>query len=145
LEKAAGMNLLRWLLVVPAACLGFVLSVVCGFGLVSLAGWFCPPELVVSGLCTASWYPFASDLAICVSAALGASVTVALPFLLAPTHRLPVAITAFAGGSLFALWILVDGGSSLMFPVASALAGGLLMAVLVLRGAKIANATRSSP
>jgi hypothetical protein len=139
------MKLLRWLLVLPAACLGFLLSVVCGFGLVSLAGWFCPPELVISGMCTASWYPLASDLAICVSAALGASATVALPFLLAPTHRLPIAITAFAGGSFFALWVLVDGGPSLALPVVSALGGGLLMAVLVLRGARIANATHPSP
>lgn len=139
------MKILRWLLVVPAACLGFFLSVACGLVLVSLAGRFCPPERVISGLCTASWYPFVTDLAICVSAALGASVTVALPFLLAPTHRLPVAITAFAGGSFFALWMLVDGGPSLMFPVASALGGGLLMAVLVLRGARMANATRPAP
>ena len=139
------MKLLRWLLVVPAACVGFLLSVACGLALVSLAGRFCPPELVISGMCTASWYPFVTDLAICISAALGASVTVALPFLLAPTHRLPVAITAFAGGSFFALWVLVDGGPSLILPVVSALGGGLLMAVLVLRGARIANATQPSP
>lgn len=139
------MKILRWLLVVPAACLGFLLSVVCGLGLVSLASRFCPPELVISGLCTAPWYPFVTKLAICLSAALGASVTVALPFLLAPTHRLPVAITAFAGGSFFALWILVDGGPAFILPVGSALGGGLLMAVLVLRGARIANTTRPSP
>jgi hypothetical protein len=140
------MNLLRWLLVVPAACIGYLVCFGCMAALLPLAREFCPPELLVSGQCMASWYPFAIDLATCVSTALGAATTVAVPFFIAPSHRPAVAIAAFAGGSVFVLWLLSFLGSAVALPVVSALGGGgLVMAWLVLHGARMANAARSSP
>jgi hypothetical protein len=115
---------LRWVVVVALGLVGALIGVLVGLGLSRLVVRFCPPELVVSGVCTASWAPMAETAAHCVGAAVSALLVVALPALVAPSHRTRVATAAFVCGTLYVLWGLIEVGTYALGPVASAIAAG---------------------
>lgn len=91
----------------------------------------CPPESVVSGACTASWYPNAELGAIALATALGAAAWVGFPALIAPSHRDRVAWVAFACGALFATWFLFQVGIGFTVPFGSAIVVGAIVALLI--------------
>jgi hypothetical protein len=120
------MKYLRWLLVVPAGyggCYFGILFAVCG---VSLLQELCPLDTQVSGLCFADWYKPLEATAIALGAAVGAACTVALPVLIAPARKIPVALLAFSGGAVFAAWFLVNTGATFLLPFLLAVASGLV-------------------
>jgi hypothetical protein len=122
----AHMTTLRWLLVLPSWLAGVVLSLVLAMALRALCIQLCPPELLVSGMCMATWYRAAESLSICAGAAVGAATAVLLPSLAAPQHRGRVALAALGLGTACATWWLAAGGSSLLAPFACALASGVI-------------------
>lgn len=128
----AHMKILRWLLVLPSWLAGVVLSLVVAMALRALCIQLCPPELLVSGMCMAAWYPAAESLSICVGAALGAATAVVLPSLAAPQYRGRVALAALGLGTACATWWLAAGGFSLLAPFACALASGVVTVLVVL-------------
>jgi hypothetical protein len=125
------VNLVRWLATAPLAFLGYVVALLAVVLLTSLLSRLCPPDLLVSGLCTASWYSSVEVGAFALSTALGAALFVALPVLVAPSHRSRVAAVAFIAGAAYALWFLTQVGLGFLVPFCSAVASGALVAWLL--------------
>ena len=115
----------RWLLVPFAALCGPALMVAAYLladrGLMGL----CPADRIVSGACTADWYPAAEGVAVCLSAALGAWVAVRLGSLAAPSLRTRVALAILLAGAAFAGHALYVIGTDVLAPFTCALAGGV--------------------
>jgi hypothetical protein len=124
------VNALRWILALVLAPVGYVAAFVMAGLLVQLMSRFCPAELQVSGVCTASWYPVAEMISLAVATAIGAAVWVVLPVLVAPAHRSKVAWVAFASGTALAVWFVSQFGSEFALPFASALIGGSTAALI---------------
>ena len=95
--------LARWLAIVPAAVLSWLAGLVAGLGLLAIAERLCPPEAMVSGMCTAPWYPGAEGAILCASTALAAALMVASAAWLAPSRKALAAAILLALGSLYAL------------------------------------------
>jgi hypothetical protein len=133
------MSVVRWLLVVALVAIGMAIGIFAILLLQEAVMWFCPAALVISGLCTASWYPAVEELAMCLGAAIGAAAVVGLPSLAAPRRRHLVAIAAFCSGTAFAATLAFTGGP-LWFPFASAIASGAMVLWLFMVGARGKNA-----
>lgn len=125
------MHTLRWVFVPLVAPLGYVVALVMVVLFTQLLRRSCPPESVVSGACTASWYPNAELGAIAFATALGAAVWVVFPALVAPSRRDRVAWFAFACGALFAAWFTFQVGIGFAVPFGSAILVGAIAALLV--------------
>ena len=95
---------LRWLLVIPAATAGWFFALAFGFVLLHLLDALCPPEQMVSGMCTAPWYDAGFKAATLIGASLAAFLVVALASVAAPAHRTFVSWLAFGCGAAFALY-----------------------------------------
>ena len=118
------LNTLRWLLVPVAALGAWGASILIGATLLDLVTRLCPAEQMVSGLCTAPWWPYAERTVFCVSAAIAAALVVAATTLTAPSHRRIIAIVVFLAGLAFAVFFAVAAGAYLEL-VAAAASGGL--------------------
>lgn len=126
-DRPAGPGVaVRWALALGsvAAAPGGVLLV--AVQATALLDRLCPPAMMVSGLCTAPWYPAAELGAYTLAAALGGWAIVAWPAALAPRARRAVA--ALAAG--LALAITASGwwhaGSTLLWPGLAALLGAAI-------------------
>ena len=97
-----GRRAVRWLLVVPAGLLGWYSGIVAGVLLLTLAESFCPPDQMVSELCSADWFDLAATVAVNTGVAVAAALVVLLPTLTAPSFRGTVAWTAFTFGAAVA-------------------------------------------
>ena len=76
-----------------------------GIAYVGFLDWLCPPELMVSGLCTAKWHGPAFDTGVVVGAGLAAGLIMLTVILIAPSHRRLVAAITFAMGSATAMFV----------------------------------------
>lgn len=124
----------RWLLALVSPVLGYLLSIVGSVLGASTLRHLCPPELLVSGMCTASWYASAELAVIAAFVALGASLVVALPVTFAPSHKHWVALVAYAAGAIFVTGFIWQVGRSFWPPYAAALAcGGVTAAIAYAR------------
>jgi MFS family permease len=94
---------LRWLLVLPAVWVAWTAAIWIGLVLHGLVDRWCPPELVVSGMCTASWYPMASKAVVGLGAAIAAALIVTLGTFVAPPPRDQASRRIFIAGSVVAL------------------------------------------
>jgi hypothetical protein len=122
---------LRWLLVIPAAVLGWYAALIAGMLLLAFAESLCPPEDVVSGACMAPWFGTVSAVVFCIGTALAAVLVVLLPTLAAPRARLRVAWVAFALGLAVALAMAI--AASAHAELASAVVAGALTTVVLSR------------
>lgn len=95
----------RWIVLVPALWLAWGVTVAVGLGLLTLANRACPPELVVSGACTAPWMPFVTRAIAIAGAALVAALAVTTGYIVAPSQRHQVAGLVFALGAVAAIVI----------------------------------------
>ena len=100
---------LRWLGVPLAGAAVWWTVLLSGVGAMSLLDALCPPDLVISGMCTAAWHGWAVEALIFACSAVVAAGLVLLPAWVAPAHRFPVAILFFVGGAGFALWFAWGG------------------------------------
>jgi hypothetical protein len=114
----------RWLLVPIVAVVGCWLGFALAIALHSLATRLCPTELLVSGLCTASWFPVAEAASLSFGSAVGATLVVLLPSQLAPAYQRVVGVVAFGFGAIYAASFAVLVGSSTLLYAACALAAG---------------------
>ena len=103
------MIVARWIAVPLTAALTW--SGVLGAGLLGLSAIdaACPPDLVVSGMCTAWWYGPAVEGWILVRSAVVAAGLVLLPAAVAPAHRFVIATIAFVAGAAFAIYVASGG------------------------------------
>ncbi len=91
-------------MVIPAAIVGWWLAIIVGLLLTHVPGYLCPPELVTSGYCMASWNgPIMSGIMI-FAAALSAVMTLMCAVLVAPSKRDLVAKVVFVAGSICATY-----------------------------------------
>jgi hypothetical protein len=122
---------LRWLALVPAAAVGWYASLIAGLLADGVLASFCPPDMIVSGLCSASWYAPAEDALICVFAGIAAALIVTLTTIVAPSRKVTVAFVVLVLGSLFAV---VMGSQVQAFgPMICAIFAGTLAAFLLRR------------
>jgi len=122
LDMRGGMRVLRWALVPVSALAVWYAVLLIGIGAVSVLDAMCPPELVVSGACTAPWHGPAVEALFVVCAALAALGIVTVTALVAPTHKRAVASAAFACGAAFAVYVARAG--DLWAPFLAAALGG---------------------
>jgi len=122
---------LRWVLVPLLAPVGYAVAVLMVVFLTQLLRRICPPEKLVSGMCTAAWYSGLELAAFALATALGAAFWVVLPVLAAPAYRCHVAWVAFASGAVYATWFISQVGMGFAVPLASALAVGAVSAQLL--------------
>ncbi|MCB1036965.1 MAG: hypothetical protein KDD47_24270 [Acidobacteria bacterium] len=114
------METLRW------ACVPLVaIAVWYGTALLGIVGYevlesLCPPELVVSGLCTAPWFSSAVDGLTAVCTAVVAAALVLVPAWVAPRHRFVIACLAYLFGAAFATYLAFGGGFLNLFLLAAA-------------------------
>ena len=114
---------LRWLSVIPAAVVGWFIALAFGLFLLHVLDSMCPPEQIVSGMCTAPWYDTGFEVAVVIGASLAAFLVVVLASITAPTHRILVSRLAFAGGAAYALYgaFVTHSYAALAFALASGL------------------------
>lgn len=96
------MNVLRWICVIPAAYLGYYLAMVSGMVALALAESFCPPEALVSGMCTAEYMRQTEKILFVLFPGFAAVLVVLLPTLVAPSRKVAVAFVFFTLGSVAA-------------------------------------------
>lgn len=127
--------IIRWLLVPASAVLGWFMALFGSLFLVDFIYNLCPPELIVSGLCTTKWYSPAESATIFFGSALSAAFVVLFPTLFAPKYRFRVAVVAYCMGVLALLWLGQDFFRTPEWftaqPLVAALVAGLLTVFLI--------------
>jgi hypothetical protein len=103
------MNLMRWAGVPLSAIAVWYGVLVVGIAGISVLDRFCPPELMVSGACTASWHAPAVEALMLLCTAIVAAGIVIIPAYVAPAQRFLVAALAYGCGAVFALYAASDG------------------------------------
>lgn len=94
------MFYIRWLLVLPAAWVGFYLGLLIAiFSFQSLTGW-CPGGTITSGHCSVSWV---NQLPFIIGAAFAPPLVLYLGTTMAPNHRVAVAWALYFGGAVIGL------------------------------------------
>ena len=99
----------RWLLVPLTALAVWVGTLLIGIGASGLLDSLCPPELMVSGLCTAPWHRPAMAAVEMICAGIAAAGFIALPVRVAPAYRTQVAVACFVAGGLFTIQLAIAG------------------------------------
>ncbi len=137
------MRILRWLLIVPAVFIGWYAGLLSGITVYKINEWLCPAEYIVSGMCYAPWSSYIHEFAVIFGAMVAASLIVALPAVIAPSHRRIVASVAYTLGLMYAVYFIVGGGSEMWIPAAAAIsAGGAMLWLICAIFSRRSNNTR---
>lgn len=123
------MKILRWIITVPLAILGWALAVFIGFVLHKLFLFACPQDLMSEGICFANWFQPLSDAAFVICAALAAFLVVLLPAFTVPSYKALVAILMFIAGTASAVYMALDVGALWLLP--STIGSGMLATLLI--------------
>ena len=128
------MTILRWIAVPIVAVLA--LYVIFILGMFATMWIPCPPDLVVSGACTAPWHQNTVNSLVVAFAGIAAFFVVRGAAWMAPSHRVAVAWAAYLVGFAFAVFALIDAKNATSYLYATffaAIASGLLALWLVIR------------
>jgi hypothetical protein len=106
-----------------------------GIGGSSLLDSWCPPDLMISGVCTAPWYRPAMAVIEMMCAGIAAAGFIALPVKVAPAFHVYVGVACFIVGGLLTVELAMAG--DLWAPAAIAAIVGV-----VTLGAIISSARR---
>ena len=98
------MNIIRWILAIPFGILGWFIALMLGIALHELAIYACPKEQLLSGMCVAEWFKSVRAIIMYFSFSIAAVLVVLLPTIIAPRHKLNIAIIAYIIGAIFALY-----------------------------------------
>lgn len=104
------MYALRWILALLVPALGLAVTILGAALLTEALEVLCPPELMVSGRCSASWYRASEQAAYALASFVGALIFVSLPAVAAPAFKPAVARVAFGAGLAFAGFFLWQVG-----------------------------------
>ena len=118
------LTAVRWIVVPLTAFAVWVGTLVVGISGVTVLDSLCPPELMVSGLCTASWHPPALAALEMFCAGIAAIGFVVLPAKVAPAHRARVAVVCFVVGGVLTSGLAV--AAALWWPSAVAAIAGII-------------------
>ena len=127
-------QILRWLLIPPAAIAAWYVALMVGIALVGGLYSLCPTTQVVSGMCVVPWYRAATEGLVCFGAGLAAVLVLLTCTLLAPKYKPRVAIVTFVVGAVIAACM----GLSLRTygALAAAIGAGALTLWVLLRRAR---------
>jgi hypothetical protein len=120
----------RWVALLPAVLAAWYAAVFIGVAVLNYVESLCPPELMISGMCTAEWFPRAEKAVFCLATAVSAVLVVLSAALVAPFQKIRTAWSIFAVGSAVAILWGVEGEAWLEL-VSTLVAGGI--AVMVVR------------
>ena len=101
-------DIVRWLLVIPFAFIGWYAALFIGILLYSVADSFCPPELMISGSCQASWHEPLIDGLIIFGSSLSAVLVILFSTIVAPYKRELVAKIIYISGVIFAIYAVYE-------------------------------------
>ena len=121
------MKLLRWVAVPLACLLAWYATFIVGF--IVAASVPCPPDLIVSGACTAWWHDYVIDALVVSFSGIAGFLAVLSAALVAPLYKRRVAWLAFTSGCVVALYFVLQPGGFRVVVVAaffSAALSGLL-------------------
>lgn len=99
------MNIIRWLCLIPASYLGYYIALIGGMAVHAFAESFCPPEAVISGMCTANYIRPIETFLFLVFPGIAAILMVLLPTLAAPSKKVAVAVIFFILGATAAIYM----------------------------------------
>jgi hypothetical protein len=111
--------MLRWLAVPLSAIAVWYGLLLLGIASVGVLDSFCPAELMISGICTAPWHAAAFDALVLVYTGLVSVGVILVPGFLAPSHRFHVALSAYAIGACFAIYVATVGSMWAPFVVSA--------------------------
>ena len=123
------MRYVRWAAVLPAALVAWHFALLLGVAALSFLESLCPPELVISEMCTASWFQTAEKIVFWLAAALAAGLIVVSVGVVAPAKKVGAASTSLAIGSAMAHWLAVETHAWGEF-VSAVVAGGITVLVV---------------
>jgi hypothetical protein len=130
--RLANMTVIRWILVPVAAFGVWCVTLLAGITGHNILDSMCPQELMISGICTAWWHSPAVRILEVACAGFAAVAFVVIPAMIAPAHRLGVAIAAFGCGALLSAFLAV--AADFWLPVlAAAVTGSIALYRAVLR------------
>ena len=118
------MTLVRWLLVPVTAFAVWAGTLLLGIAGSSLLDSLCPSDLMVSGICTASWHRPAMAALEMMCAAIAAVGFIALPAAVAPAYRVHVGVVCFVVGGVLTIELALAG--ALWAPAAGAAITGIV-------------------
>jgi hypothetical protein len=118
------MVALRWFATVLAIVLGWCVGLAVGLSIYLVGEWTCPRQYVVSESCFAPWSRGIFVTATVLGAAVAAALVVALPALVAPSHKQLAATLAFVGGCLFAGYSFLEAQDVSGAPAIAAVVAG---------------------
>ena len=124
------IEIIRWLLVIPSAFAGWYAALFIGLILYNVADSFCPPELMISGSCIASWHEPLIECLFVFGASLAAVLTILFSILVAPKKRKLVAKVIYIGGVMFAIYALYETTAWGAF-IGAVLSGAILLYFLM--------------
>lgn len=99
------INIIRWTSVIPASYLGYHIALIGGMAAHSFAESFCPPEAVISGMCTANYMRPIETFLFLLFPGIAAILVVLLPALAAPSKKITVPMIFFALGASAAIYM----------------------------------------
>jgi hypothetical protein len=129
------MAIIRWVLVFPSAVAGWYFALFIGLALYELANYFCPPELMISGSCQASWFDPFIDVLIVFSSSLSAVFAILFAVIVVPNKRVLVAKFIYFGGFILALYFVYE--TSRWGAFWGAIISGALLLLLLLNYSKV--------
>ncbi len=115
---------IRWLWIPLCAIVVWYGMLGLGLGLHSFALRFCPKDQILSGFCSASWFPTVEHAIIIGCAGLTGLAEVVVAAIVAPMQRVRAAAVVFAIGVAVALGMVVEAKAYAEF--AAAVLGGLI-------------------
>ena len=104
------IRVLRWLAVPMAGIAFWLMARFLGLIGLRLLRSMCPPELVISNLCTASWYVPAESLYVLTNIAILSAGLVLAPAFIAPSHRFRIALVGYVFSLIFTATVYVISG-----------------------------------
>jgi uncharacterized membrane protein YeaQ/YmgE (transglycosylase-associated protein family) len=99
--RETAIELIRWLLVIPAAWIGFYLSMLVAMLSMQLLNGWCPGGTISSGQCSIGWINHAPFL---VGAAVAPALVLYFGTRMAPSHKIAVAWALYGIGAMVALF-----------------------------------------
>jgi hypothetical protein len=123
-SRSVAVIAVRWALVPVTAFGVWFGTLLIGIGGSSLLDSLCPPDLMISGICTAPWHGPAMTALEMACAAIAAVGFIALPAIVAPAYHIPVAVGCFVVGGLLTIELAIAG--ALWAPAAVAAIAGVI-------------------
>jgi hypothetical protein len=139
----SGVTAVRWALVPVTAFAVWLVTLLLGIGGSNLLDSLCPPDLMISGICTAPWHGPAMTALETLCAAIAAVGFIALPARVAPAYHIPVAVGCFVVGGLLTIELAIAG--ALWVPAAVAAIAGVATLCLTISRFRRSRSRISSP